>query len=115
MDDKHVFVAFRFTNRNLFDFEIKCKTSTTLQNIFDFYINFSLIKLTDSKDMNHVFGNGMFITPLYTYNKNHSTYPLHLSLRQPQSLDQFLLDCRLLGIPNIECMFSGQSGCSSVI
>ena len=36
MDDKHVFVAFRLTNKNVFDFEAKCKTSTTLQNIFDF-------------------------------------------------------------------------------
>ena len=51
----------------------------------------------------------------YRYNKNSSTYPLRLSWLQPQSRDQFPLDYRLLAIPNIECMFSGQSGCSSVI
>ena len=51
----------------------------------------------------------------YKYNKNRSTYPLHLSWLQPQSRDPFPLDYRLLEIPNIECMFSGQSGCSSVI
>ena len=51
MDDKHVFVAFRFTNKNVFDFEIKCKTSTRLQNIFDFYIYLGLIKWTASKHL----------------------------------------------------------------